>query len=179
MNKILKILTSRIFLWVVLMLIQILWFIVIFYAFSYNIRWAGIFMQIMTYIVVLTIVNKQDNPSYKLAWSITILALPIPGLALYALIGRTNITVKNRKRLSVMHAHSIAGLKAKEEVIKSIENRSRGAAKQSEYLSKWSGYQVHKNQGLRYFSSGEDVMEPILLLHHPDRCRPGMGVWHG
>ncbi len=162
MNKILKIFTSRIFTWIVLMLVQILWFVGIFYAFSSNFAWVGRIMEVVAFLVVLTIVNKQDNPSYKLAWTITILALPVLGLALYALFGRSNITVKNRKLLAKMHQHTVGYLDDKDDVLHEIGKRSRGASKQAEYICKWSNFPVYKNCGLQYFSAGEDVLQPML-----------------
>ena len=162
MNNILKIFTSRIFTWIVLMLVQILWFVGIFYAFSANFAWVGRLFEILTFFIVLTIVNKQDNPSYKLAWTIVILALPVLGLALYALFGSSNITKKNRKRLAKVHEHTIGFLYKNENVLSEIGKRSRGASKQAEYIAKWSGFPIYKNEGIEYFSSGESVLEPML-----------------
>lgn len=162
MNKILKIFTSRIFTWIVLMLVQILWFVGIFYAFSANVTWVGRLLEIAAFLIVLTIVNKQDNPSYKLAWTIVILALPVLGLALYALLGRSNITKKNRKRLAQMHRHTAEYLNEDDNVLTEIGLRSRGASKQAEYICKWSDFPVYNNCGLRYFSAGEEVLQPML-----------------
>ena len=162
MNKILKIFTSRIFTWVVLMLIQIVWFVALFYTFSSSISWIGRTIEILAFVIVLTIVNKQNNPSYKLAWTIVILALPVLGITLYALFGSSNITKKNRIRLAKMHEHTLSYLNNQTWISHKNCMRSRGAEKQSDYITRWSGFPAYPNGGLRYFSSGEEVLEPIL-----------------
>lgn len=144
------------------MLVQILWFVGVFYTFSTNFTWVGRALEVIAFLIVLTIVNKQDNPSYKLAWTITILALPVLGLALYALLGRSNITKKNQKRLAQMHKHTAEYLTKDENVLADISSRSRGASKQAEYICKSSAFPIYNNCGLRYFSSGEDVLQPML-----------------
>ena len=48
-------------------------------------------MQVVGFLVVLWIVNKKINPSYKLAWTMLILIFPVFGVSLYLLFGKSRI----------------------------------------------------------------------------------------
>lgn len=162
MSRILKILTSRLFTWIALMLLQILWFVGVFYFFSTNFAWAGRAMEIIAIFIVLTIVNRQENPSYKLAWAVVILALPVLGLALYALLGSSTITKKKHELLYNMHNLTVKELPKDQSVLQEIEKKSKGVAKQSEYIYNVTDLPVYKNEGVTYYSAGEELFEPIL-----------------
>lgn len=162
MNKLRKILSSRLVVWGLVMLLQIGWFISLFLYFHNHYRYAGACLETIAFIIVLTIVNKQTNPSYKVAWSILILGVPVFGIAMYFLFGRSEITKRNRKKLHKMHSKSVRHLKGDEEVIQALARQSRGAGKQAGYISKWSHFPICMNQGLTYYCTGDDTLKPIL-----------------
>ena len=51
-------------------------------------------ISILSLILVLWIVNKKINPSYKLAWTILILAVPVFGVIIYLLFGQSRVARK-------------------------------------------------------------------------------------
>lgn len=51
-------------------------------------------LNLLSVILVLWIVNKKINPSYKLAWTILILALPVFGVIIYLLFGQSRVAKK-------------------------------------------------------------------------------------
>ena len=50
--------------------------------------------DILSILLVLWIVNKEINPSYKLAWTILILVLPVFGMVVYLLFGESRVAKK-------------------------------------------------------------------------------------
>jgi cardiolipin synthase A/B len=46
---------------------------------------------VLSIVVVIYIVNRPDNPSYKLSWAILILIVPIVGGVLYLIFGGKKI----------------------------------------------------------------------------------------
>ncbi|MBE5906840.1 MAG: cardiolipin synthase [Lachnospiraceae bacterium] len=162
MNKLRKLLSSRLVIWGIMMLLQIGWFISIFSYFNTHFRYAGTCLEAIAVLIVLTIVNKQTNPSYKVAWSVLMLGVPVLGIAMYFLFGRSDITKRNRKNLDKVHTKSIRYLNNNEDVLQELATYSRGASKQSGYISKWSHFPVYKNQGLTYYATGDDTLKPIL-----------------
>ena len=162
MTKILKFLSSRLVAWIVLMLIQIGWFLSVFLYFHNHFSYVGPIMQAIAILMVLFIVNNQTNPSYKLAWSILILGAPILGICMYCLFGSREITKKNRKKLQVTHTKSVKYLYDDEATIRKLAKRSRGASKQAEYISKWSDFPAYESEGVTYYRMGDDTLQPIL-----------------
>lgn len=162
MNRILKLLTSRLVAWIVLMIMQIAWFVSLFLYFNTQNQYMGNISQIIAFLMVLTIVNQQTNPSYKLAWSILILGAPVLGIAMFFLFGRKEITKANRKVLHVMHTKSVQHLYDDSFVIKNLAKRSRGASKQAEYISKWSDFPIYEHSKVTYYKVGDELLEPIL-----------------
>ena len=58
-----------------------------------------IFFTILSIMVALWIINKKDNPAYKLAWIVPILLMPLLGGLMYLAIGNKNPTRRMRRRL--------------------------------------------------------------------------------
>ena len=85
--KLLKILTSRLFVFGLLILVQALW--VFFFASSLlsSYTWLRPILFLMSMSIVLWLVIKDENPSYKISWIILILIFPIFGGLLYFFIG--------------------------------------------------------------------------------------------
>ena len=50
--------------------------------------------------VTLWLVSKDDNPSYKLAWVVLILILPVFGVLFYLIFGNKSMPQKMHKRIS-------------------------------------------------------------------------------
>ena len=57
-------------------------------------------LQVISIIAILVIINRRDNPAYKLAWVIPILAFPILGGLLYLVIGGKKPARKMRRSLN-------------------------------------------------------------------------------
>ncbi|MCR4956035.1 MAG: cardiolipin synthase [Lachnospiraceae bacterium] len=162
MARLIKMLSSRLMVWAILMLAQVGWFVSLVLYFNKTFPFAGVLVQIAAVLIVLIIVNKETNPSFKLAWSVLILGIPILGITMYYLFGRTEITKTNRRRIAIMHEKSVKFLSDNEDVMGRISARSRGAGKQSDYIRKWSDFPPYDNYGLTYYMSGDDTLKPIL-----------------
>ena len=52
----------------------------------------SLFLKIFSVVMVIYVYNRNDNPSYKLAWTSVILALPTVGGVLYMLFGGKKVS---------------------------------------------------------------------------------------
>ena len=78
-SKILKFLLRRLVFVTVAIILQMIWMtymVVVIGEYSKAIEWV---FRIFSITVVIYIANKDDNPAYKLAWTIPILLFPIFG----------------------------------------------------------------------------------------------------
>ncbi len=87
LNKIKSLLLSRIFIVSVLILIQSIWFVMFMLNLTSESWWIQIVLRAMSIFALILVINRNDNPAYKLAWSIPILAFPILGGLLYGMLG--------------------------------------------------------------------------------------------
>ena len=81
MRRIIKILTGRLMLIVPLFWLQFAAIAVLIYHASIYIKVMPI-LNIVSILMVIMVVNSQSDPSYKIAWIIVLLALPVVGVPL-------------------------------------------------------------------------------------------------
>ena len=91
LQSLLKLLFNRIFYVALALIVQLAWLLIALFRLMEYSRWLTIGMQAAGFLVVLWIVNKKINPSYKLAWTMLILVFPVFGVSLYLLFGKSRI----------------------------------------------------------------------------------------
>lgn len=128
-------------------------------------KMASQFVYIYTVLVIFSlaavvyIVGDKTNPSYKLSWSILILAFPLLGGVLYLLFGTSKISWSMKK--SLMNLKSEAhDEKTSEENLKIIGKSDENIFRQMSYTSQRS-FPVYKNSFFKYFSSGEEKFDAL------------------
>ena len=84
--KLLKIFLSRIFIFGLLIILQAIWIVLFTSTVLASYYWLKPVLFIMSMLVVLWLVNKDENPSYKISWIILILIIPVFGGILYLMI---------------------------------------------------------------------------------------------
>lgn len=97
--KYLKLIFNRLFVFGLMILVQVVYMLLILNKFShYSQVWSAICL-VLSILVVLFIVNKEDNPAYKIAWIIPILLFPIFGGLLYLFLGNKKPTRRMRDKI--------------------------------------------------------------------------------
>ena len=86
-KKLAKLIFNRIFYVAVAMLVQLGWILMMVLRLAAYSRYIDIGLRLIGIVLVLWILNKEINPSYKLAWTMLILILPILGVVLYFVFG--------------------------------------------------------------------------------------------
>lgn len=97
--KFLKIFLNRIFVFGLLMLLQVIWIIMITSSLLSSYRWLQTILTIVSMLVVLWLVNKEENSAYKISWIILILVFPVFGGLLYLMIGNKKPSKRLKKKL--------------------------------------------------------------------------------
>ena len=109
MKKLLRFLTSRVVLVTLLIALQLgLLSYVVLYL-SVHALPVYVLTQCISLLLVVWVVSREDNPSYKLAWVITILALPIFGGLFYLIFGSKRLSRALKKRVGffmVLYEHA-------------------------------------------------------------------------
>ena len=108
--------------------------------------------------VVIYIINRDTNPSYKIAWIVPIMVFPLFGVLIYLLYANKKPGRYLRKRFQKSGELITQNLKQDESVLEAMPSRD---ATRARYLTKM-GYPVCGSTEARYFASGEEMF-PVIL----------------
>lgn len=128
---------------------------------EYIIYWR-VFSQLLSIFVVLYIINKRDNPAYKLSWVILVLSAPIVGGALYVFLAGNRTRLKFIREALENHLDTFKYTPHDDSEQREIRELSKSASVQSNYISRYAGYPVYKNTAVKYFSLGEENFKSLV-----------------
>lgn len=162
MKKVKKFLLGRATIVALAILIQLLWILSFLYGFQVRYSFVNSLLGLLAIFVVLVIVNKNSNPSYKIAWAVLILSIPIVGLLIYYIFGRSDLTKWTRKRMEAVNQEIEREVQANPEWERELRELDPSAYCQSTYIKEWANYPVYKNTATQYYPSGEEMFPAIL-----------------
>lgn len=138
--------------------LQILWCIIMLLRVSAYAPWINALFSVIGLVFVIYIINRDTNPSYKIAWLIPIFIFPIFGVLIYLLFGNKKYAKVLRKKFKNTDEIITENLKQDEKVLSEMEERDATCAR---YLKK-CGYPVYDNTETTYFPSGESMWPQII-----------------
>lgn len=162
MKKLIKWMLNRGVIAGVAVLLQFIWIYVLFYRVGRLSAYSNLVINILAAILVLRIINKRMNPSFKLAWTFVILLFPLLGLVIYMVFGRPELTKRTRQKMNRVHEEIEPLLISNPEYDKELEALDVSVAQQSAYISKWAHFPVYKHTDTCYYPSGEEMF-PVML----------------
>lgn len=113
-------------------------------------------------VMVFWIINKRDNPSYKMAWVIFILAAPLVGGVLFFLWGNGKVKPMLKKRMKQQRALNRKYLSQDSAVTDSLRDKDIYHARQSQFLYRESGCPVYTDTTVEYLAPGEKFLPRML-----------------
>ncbi|HIS61174.1 MAG TPA: PLDc N-terminal domain-containing protein [Candidatus Scybalomonas excrementigallinarum] len=155
MKKALHFLSSRLFAISFIILLQFFWSALLLIKIGSHAGEVRFVLWCLSVIISIWLLNKWDNPAYKLAWIIPILMFPTFGGMLYLLFGNKEPTRRLRKKLEYGYALSKPLLIQKKEVRDKLYQKDIRIGRQSEYLIKYANCPVYENTISKYLESGE------------------------
>ena len=161
LGKLIKLLTHRLFITIIMLLIQIFFVIYAVLIFEESFILIYLITQIIGILLVLKIISSEINPGYKIALIITILIIPVFGTLFYLIFSNKN-EKKVKKRLKNMNALYEKHLIQNEEVLEIIKNENLDAYNQINYLTKVAKFPVYNNTSVEYFKIGEEYYEKLI-----------------
>ncbi|MDO4475586.1 MAG: cardiolipin synthase [Lachnospiraceae bacterium] len=168
--KALKILFGKVFFVAVAAILQITWVAFFMYAMGDRYPFFAGAVRLVSFLVMLNILNKPTNPSFKLGWAIIMLPAPVVGFAIYITLGRSRLTRKVADRCDEVTRETAHLLIENPEYREALEQESQLAANQSLYLARCAGYPVWQRTTTRYYPSGEllykDMIETLENARH-------------
>ena len=155
---------NRLFIFILLVLGQLVGFIFLAYLFVRNTK-AGVLVQgtveLCAILAVVNLIGKNDRPSLKWNWILLMLLMPVIGVPSYILYGEGRPTRQMRKvmsKVSEENDRAFIEFYGKYEV-KKLEKREQSLA---HYLATYAKYPTYSEGDVVYYKAGEE-MYPAML----------------
>ncbi|MEA4852965.1 MAG: cardiolipin synthase [Christensenella sp.] len=161
MKKILGFFTSRIFIVFALIGIQAWLIISIFVYFEDEYQEFRLFLYLASLVMALWIVNKRQNSTYKLAWMIPVLIMPVLGILLYLFFSQRRMSRRTRQRAKAIYASSAKEFAQEENVTRGLNRQSASVLRQSEYIRNACMCPAYAQTQTEYLPSGERFFEAL------------------
>lgn len=142
-------------------LLQIVWFLILAFRLNTYSARISIVVSIVAVVVVILMYRRDTNSSFKISWTIGILAFPVLGLAIYFLLGRPDTTKGMRKRFQAIDSIVYEKLKQSEQVFSELEKVDYSVANQSRYIKDYAGCPVYNNTKIEYHSEADIGFEEM------------------
>lgn len=160
--KLIKFLSSRLSVTLILILVQAAWIALMFLKLvSYSDIISDAF-RVLSIVMALYIITKADVPAYRMGWILVIMTFPLFGGLLYILLGEKRPARYMRQRLAKgMQGHDII-MAQSPEVEQELKERSPRVAGLASYLTNYARFPVWKNTSVTYHPLGENQYADML-----------------
>ena len=145
----------------ILVLLQILLTIVLFYIAKETYVWVRVFYSAIWIIFLLVILNRDESASYKLPWAVIILLFPIAGIVLLLMFGKPGLSPKAHRRFKKANRDRTSYLVQNEEVKEGLGELDADGLSISNYLKTTAKMPVYGNTSSEYLNSGEQFFERL------------------
>ena len=128
-------------------------------------QWASFiyaFVRIIALIIVFAIINKRDNPSYKLTWIVFILIAPLVGGVLFFLWGNGKVKPLLTRRMREQKKLNKRYLWQDPAVVTDLHFKDVDHARQSQFLFRESGYPVYTDTTVEFLAPGEEFLPRMI-----------------
>ena len=159
MEKTMKILFSRIPIIVAILLVQVIWFVTLFVRLSEYYAWINSFFSLLSILMVLSLIQSNKNPSYKIVWILVIGIIPLLGGLLYLIFGNTFSSKKLNSDITQSKNNMYEHMMVDEQIIKNIPTRIQST---SRYIYETEHYPVYENTEVKYYKLGEHMFKDML-----------------
>lgn len=138
------------------LLVMVIWKLSTYFVYFYGIS------VLLSAVVLLHLISADQNPSYKLAWTIPILLFPVFGGFFYILAGNTKMNKKLTKGLSEIYNSTVPFLQQNPAIIEEIQKQDKSVANQVRYIKDFSLFPVYQNTSSEYLTPGEKFYKKLL-----------------
>ena len=150
---------NRINITVVLVALQVAWLLCAFFSLTTGRVWVNVGLQLLSLLMMLYLVRKDENSAYKIGWIALMGVLPLLGGALYLSFGNKRPAKQLRSKLQAVDEAHKADLTQQPGQTDGLD---ASGLVMSRYLARYGRYPAWKNTAAQYFACGE-AMYPQLL----------------
>ena len=116
---------------------------------------------LLSALVIIYILNKDENPSFKLAWIVPITAIPVFGTLLYLFLEMQVTGKLIDKRVKKSIEDSKPYLEQDPRVMERLARASRSNGNLAYYIRNSGHYPVYEKTNVKYYPIGEEMFEDM------------------
>ncbi len=159
LKKIIRLLSSRLLWFALLMASQFVVLVLAAFYFSNDIHVLFILLA-LSFCAVLFVATREESPDYKLSWMLIICVFPLAGGILYLIFGKKKIgKFASRK---ILQTRDLGHYDIEDISQEDIAGIDEAEVRQMSYIYQASGYAPSRNTSAKYFSFGDDFVNDLL-----------------
>lgn len=160
--QLLKFLGNRMVITGILILIQVGWIAILFSQLASYLPWLNAVFTLLSVVMALYLINKDENPSYKLAWILLICVMPVFGGLMYLTMGNKRPARFLRQRIGGIQKRTRPLLCQRPELMRRMEEQDRRAAGTSRYIAGQGPFPLWGNTKATYYPVGDDMFRDMM-----------------
>ena len=162
LNRLGKMLSSRLFVVSILIFIQIAVIVLpMFFLSAYYIP-LFLFFQLLSFFISINIVNRNNNPDFKIAWLFPVLAFPVGGALLYIMFGRTHLNKKNTQKLKAAVESSDGIIVPDNELLDMIGEKNAHIKREASYIINNSRSNIYAFTETEFLNPGTLFFDDLI-----------------
>lgn len=112
---------------------------------------------VLSLLLSLYIVRREENPAYKICWIIVLSALPLFGLLIYSVFGNKRLSRRMRKKIEAVEKEHRVPSPTSEPT-----DLSPRFAATCRYLSRYGSYPAYAGTQVTYYPLGDELFPALL-----------------
>ena len=124
--------------------------------------WVYTTLEVLSAVITIALIARSDNPTYKIAWIVVIMALPIFGICIYIVFGANSLKKADMMRLARIERKYVAEIKGDLRRSSDCLADSPRALLQAKYLENTASAYVFDRTETKYYPLG-DLLFPDLV----------------
>ena len=150
---------NRITITLLLILVQVAWIASLYLRLTEYAAWLNSVMVVISVLIILFLVRKDENPAYTIAWMALIGIMPVFGGLMYLFWGNKRPSRRMRRRMEAVDLRHRGLVAQHPDQVGELDPRMREL---SGYIAKYGPWPGWKGTSARYFSSGEEMFPHLL-----------------
>lgn len=150
---------SRLNITAALILVQMGWFAVLLLQLADYASWISMIFTVLSALMALFIIWRDDNPAYKMGWTMLVCLLPILGVTMYIFFGNKRPAKSLKRKIDPQEALHREDLRQRESLQGKVPNRMLNTIN---YIAKAGPYPAYTNTGAKYYPLGDDAFPDML-----------------
>lgn len=162
-KRVIQFLFSRMVIFGVLIALQLLLFVVLTMGLMEYTDHMYQIMEILSIAMIVWIVYRAENPSYKIAWILTIATIPVFGTLFYIMWGNKRIPKDLADQIQNFYRTMVQQINDEEGAGKRLAELAPDMAVQADYIDNMAGFPVWENTQVDYCPLGEAFFESLKI----------------